>query len=320
MSNQVEEVGAVAVGALSHRQDNEEARTWTSVVGEHTAPFRAYLFGRPRLLRGQADLTAEQGVRRKATDLLVWFLLNPGRPVAAEALVEELWPEASAAGSLGSFHVGLHQLRRLLEPGLGKRQDSQFIHRHSNKVYSFDPNGQWWMDVHDLERLYLWGHAADQRGDVERAKFCFRRIGMHVARGRLLDGSNARWLEPTRLKHAHISEQALTRLIALEQRTGGPDATLESAYLTLSVDKFNVLATRVVIEDHLSRGERAMARRMLSEYCTCLESELGLPAPQEVLELERAIRGEHQHAPAMTVPAGVTAPEAGLPTVLLQAS
>lgn len=302
------------------RRSGDDKLTWTSVAAEHTAAYRAYLFGPTRLYRGAADLTAGQGVRRKAMEILVWFLLNPGRPCSAEELVEELWPDDDPNRTLGSFHVGMHKLRRLLEPGLGSREESKYLRRHSSRVYSFNHHDEWWVDVEDLESLYEWGHQADRRGDAARAKFCFHRIGMHVARGQLLEGSTAPWLEAVRTTNNHISQQALTRLIELEQVTGGPDAVMESAYLALRVDKFNSLAVRVVIESFLARGQRSAAQEMLAAYRSHLHDELGLPVSQEVLELDHAIRSGRYAADLGPLAARVTAPEIQRHSVLLRAS
>lgn len=254
---------------------------------EHDATYRAYLFGRLRVHRGVERLPLEKVSRRKALEILQWFLLNPGKPCSAEQFVELLWPDGDVDRCLGNFHVAIHALRRLLEPDLSPREDSNFVHRHANKVYSFDGADCWWTDVADLELLHHRGHEHERAGDLGLARFCYRRVAGYVAQGLLAEDDEPTWLEPYRHRYAQLSAQSLTRLMKLDAAVGDDHELVESAYQMLKVDKYNQLAARVIIEAMLSSGDLRRAQTRLRSFCETFQQDLGIPVPDELDELRR---------------------------------
>lgn len=254
---------------------------------EHDATYRAYLFGTLRIYRGPDRLPLEKISRRKAVEILQWFLLNPGKPCSAEQFVELLWPDGDVDKCLGNFHVTIHALRRLLEPDLGPRQDSRFVHRHANKVYSFDGADCWWTDVADLELLHHQGHEHERAGDPDLARFCYRRVAGYVAQGPLAEDEEPQWLEPYRSRYAQLSAQSLARLMVLDAAVGDSHELVESAYQMLKVDKYNQLAARVIIEASLRSGDLHRAQHRLRAFCDKFQRDLGLPVPDEIDELRQ---------------------------------
>lgn len=252
---------------------------------EDAARFRAYLLGTPRLYADGDPVPPGRIARRRAWEILVWFLLNPGKPAMAEALADQLWPDDHPERVASSFHVSLHALRRALEPGLGRREESAFIRRHSNRIYSFDPAGQWWTDVSDLEQVHRAGHASERAGDMACAHFYYRRVAGYVAQGTLLDGEAGDWLTPYRRRYRQMCQQSLTRLMILEARQGSEHDLLESAYLTLKIDRYNQLATTVIVESNLRDGRAPAAAERLAKYCRALRADLGVAVPDEIAEL-----------------------------------
>lgn len=256
---------------------------------EQDASYRAYLFGHLRIYRGNHRLTLEAS-RKKALQVLLWFLLNPGMPCSAEQFVDKLWPESDLEKAIRSFDVNMHALKRLLEPGLAPREPSSFIRHHGNRVYTFDLGSQWWTDVADLELLYRRGHACDIAGDVTRARFYYRRVSGYVSQGSLLDEESVSWLEGYRNKYTLMCSQALTRLMQLDIDDGADEELLESAYQTLRLDPYNQLATRVIIRAFLRSGNRNRAERRLEEFCGAVQRDLGVQPPAEFAELRRRLR------------------------------
>lgn len=186
---------------------------------EREAPYRAYLFGYLRMYRGDHRVTLESS-RKKGLHILLWFLLNPGKPCSADQFVDTLWPETEPDKAIRGFDVNMHVLKRLLEPELGPRERSSFIQHHANRVYTFESADLWWTDVADLELLFRRGHAYDIAGDVARALFYYRRVSGYVSQGPLLDGESSSWLERYRHKYALMCSQALTRLMQIDIDSG----------------------------------------------------------------------------------------------------
>ncbi|MEC3957787.1 BTAD domain-containing putative transcriptional regulator [Nocardia sp. CDC153] len=257
---------------------------------EREAPCRAYLFGYLRIYRGDQRLTLETS-RKKGLHILLWFLLNPGKPCSADQFVETLWPEAEPGKAISGFDVNMHALKRLLEPELGPREQSSFIQHHANRVYTFESANMWWTDVADLELLYQRGHACDNIGDIARARFYYRRVSEYVSQGPLLDGESSPWLERYRHRYTLMCSQALTRLMQIDIDCGADEDLLESAYQMLRLDRYNQLANRVIIEASLRNGNPSRARRRLEAYCDAVERDLGVEPPKDFDELRRQLVG-----------------------------
>src|SRR5947209_6920810 len=99
---------------------------------EYQATYRAYLFGQFRLFCGTQSANDLLRRRTKAFLLLKWFLLNPGKLCSADEFIDLFWPETSPETAMGNFHVTMHFLRHILEPGLNARQEPIYIRRKPN--------------------------------------------------------------------------------------------------------------------------------------------------------------------------------------------
>lgn len=277
---------------------------------EREARHRAYLFGHLRIYQGEHRLTLETS-RRKGLHILLWFLLNPGKPCSADQFVDTLWPEAEPGKAIRGFDVSMHALKRLLEPELGPRERSSFIQHHANRVYTFESADQWWTDVADLELLYGRGHAYDIAGKLARARFYYRRVSDYVSQGPLLEEEPSPWLERYRRRYDLMCSQALTRLMQIDSELvdhdpdcGADEELLEAAYQMLRLDRYNQSATRAIIESSLRSGDRGRAQRRLEAYCDAVRRDLGVQPPKEFVELRRQLlgarvpRGGTPHLPA----------------------
>lgn len=272
--------------ALDNRSDDNDLEHPREL--ERHASHRAYLFGYLRMYRGDHRVELEAG-RRKGLHILLWFLLNPGKPCSADQFVDMLWPDAEPDKAISLFDVNMHALKRLLEPELGARQRSSFITHHTNRVYSFESTQQWWTDVVDLELLYRRGHASDIAGDHTRARFYYRRVAGYVSQGLLLDGENGPWLERYRHKYKLMCTQALTRLMQIDAACDADEELLEAAYLMLRLDAYNQMAIKAIIDSSLRSGNRGKAARRLQAFCEAVQRDLGVPPPSEFVELRHRL-------------------------------
>lgn len=218
--------------------------------------------------------------------MLVWFLLNAGKPCSAEQIAYDLWPEADHPSAMNLFDVNMHALKRILEPDLGPREASSFITRHPNRIYIFEGAGRWWSDVADVNLHYQRGHACDLGGDPSRALYYFRRIAEYASRPNILDGEDAPWLEPFRRKHEFLCAQAITRLIRLNIELGHDEEVLDAAYQMLKIDRHNELATRVIVVTSLMRGDYSSAIALLNTTLTRIKADLGIDPPRSLVSLK----------------------------------
>lgn len=252
---------------------------------EQEAEFQVRLFGRLKVTRALDGSEVTPGGRRRALEILAWFVLNPGVVQSADQFIDLLWPEADPDKAMSNFHVSIHALRRMLEPDLRQGQESTFIRRHANKVYSFVPAGRWWSDVDDLELLYQRGHDADLAGESSRARFYYRRVSGYAAQNELLPELAGDWLVAHRQKYATMCTHSLGRLLALDQAAGDREELLETAYSMLRLNRYHEPALRVAVQSCLEKQNHTRAARLAAGFCTGLEKELGLKAPADLLGL-----------------------------------
>ncbi|GAB2826085.1 hypothetical protein GCM10022221_25080 [Actinocorallia aurea] len=90
---------------------------------------RLKILGPLRVWRDGAE--REAGPRQQAY-LLALLLAHAGRPVTTGELIDLIWGDESPASALNVIHKYVGGLRRLLEPAIGSRGASSYLHRRGN--------------------------------------------------------------------------------------------------------------------------------------------------------------------------------------------
>lgn len=268
---------------------------------EQEADYKAYFFGSLRILRGDQPV-GETGQRReKASLVLRWLLLNPGRPFAAEEMLDQFWAGQDPGKAMVKFHVTMHFLRRMLEPELSPRQESTFIRRSCGNFYRFDPAGRWWTDAAEVERLLDEAHACDARGDLHRASFYYRQVAGYCSMGFLVGEPELGGFGGYRRRISQIHSVVLLRLLDLATDTTTQEELLDYAYQLVRIDQCNEAANRLIIGAYLDSGNTARAAWRLERYCESLIRELGIRPSSDLLRLRDRIQPTGHTCPGSPV-------------------
>jgi DNA-binding SARP family transcriptional activator len=257
---------------------------------EYQATYRGYLFGPFRFFRGEQSMGELMQRRNKARLILKWFLLNPGKLGSADEFIDLFWPEISPKQALGNFHVTMHYLRRILEPGLNARAASTFIHRKPNNFYWFQLDENWWIDTSDLKMLLERAHDSDRREDYSRTTYYYRKIAGYCSQGFLPEDESEDWLLPYRRHYKHIYYHVLKRLIQIYTQRNELEEVLEYAYQTLLIDPFNEIATRAIVDTYLRQENISGAQHRLDAFLSSLQQGLGLRPSKDLFMLRERIR------------------------------
>ncbi len=83
---------------------------------------------------------------QKSRQLFEILLINYGRLVTADRLMEYLWPALGVKQARNNLWVSISQARRVLEPDLASRASSRFILKQGDG-YQFQPNQDCWIDI-----------------------------------------------------------------------------------------------------------------------------------------------------------------------------
>jgi DNA-binding SARP family transcriptional activator len=214
---------------------------------------------------------------QKTRDLLKILLLARGRYVAADQLVEWLWPAAEPGAGTASLRAAVSDLRQLLEPGLARGRDSAFVlTRHEG--YCFSPEAPVDLDLADFERALR----SASRRDLETA------LARHP--GELLEENPyAEWAQPERARLRDLRLDALTRVAALALAEGDPGAASAAAEAGLALDAGRETLWRALMQAHAQRGDRAAALAAFDRCRAALARDLGTDPLPETQALYQAI-------------------------------
>jgi DNA-binding SARP family transcriptional activator len=256
---------------------------------EFSASYRAYFFGQFRLLSQDPQIKEERWRRNKGKSLLKWFLLNPGKLCSADRFIDLFWPDTPLETAFGNLYVTMHYLRHLLEPCLGSREASKFIHHQSNNFYWFEMDETWWTDIIEVQHLFESARELDEYGDDIKASFYYRKVVSYGCLGFLPDDESEEWLLPYRRHYEYIYLQVLVRLIQIYQQRDELEEVLEYAYLALSLDPYCEPAMKAIIDGYFKQGNVGMAIRRLDDFHHLLQRELGVEPSKDMHALRMKI-------------------------------
>jgi DNA-binding SARP family transcriptional activator/tetratricopeptide (TPR) repeat protein len=257
-------------------------------------------------LFGEVELRADGarvdlGTPRQQTVLAV-LLVDAGRPVAVETLIDRVWDDAPPAEARNILYSHLSRIRRLLK----QAGTAHIERRHAGYVLELDPGV---VDLHRFRQLVERGRDAEP-ADTARTLA----EALDLWRGPPLASIPGGWAAEVRAHWQRRRLDAVVRWAGAEVALGRPDAVI--AALPELAAEFPLVEP---IEAVLMRALHAAGRdaeavdryRLLRER---LADQLGTDPSTELRELHQAIlRGERPPEPPTTAPAAPATVPAQLP-------
>ncbi|MFC2105906.1 tetratricopeptide repeat protein [Candidatus Bipolaricaulota bacterium] len=118
--------------------------------------------------------------RRKTKALLKALLTNPGKTFSVDQLIDTLLPNADMEKAGANIKARISELRRVLEPGLSRGQDSQYI-ISIGEGYAFNVDASYWLDAEAFteqisctDLAFEQGHWAEAAESFEEAVALYR--------------------------------------------------------------------------------------------------------------------------------------------------
>ncbi len=201
-------------------------------VTSRQPPLRVRVLGRFRVeTTGGEELRA--GVRRKALELLGFYLLNPNGATQEQA-VASLWPEVPLGREAQWFWNALGNLRTVARYATGNRKLDAI--RRDGDRYRPDPDA---FDV-DLWRFEACLAEAKQAADAQDADAETRALAgaAQAYGGELLEGSPDSWITVPREDLRRRAVNALARLAELREAEGDDDAAVAALGEGIAADPF----------------------------------------------------------------------------------
>jgi ATP/maltotriose-dependent transcriptional regulator MalT/DNA-binding SARP family transcriptional activator len=194
-------------------------------IAQNPAPrLHVYTLGKFQVLRGSQLIPPAAWQQRRKTKLLFLYLLaHRPRPIPRDELLDALWPDLSPDSAGLALNTTYSDLRKLLEPYLGKGMPSRYL-KHEGECYGFIPECPTWYDVevftqavqagasslHAVQELYRGDFLAEEPyldwvvRERERLRSLYLNILMEMLDRQVRQGA---WHEGVNLAHQILAQE-----------------------------------------------------------------------------------------------------------------
>ncbi|NOZ70614.1 MAG: AAA family ATPase [Chloroflexi bacterium] len=223
---------------------------------------------------------------QKSKALFQILLIEPGRLVPTDQILEYLWPDLPLRKAQNNLWVTVSQLRRVLEPDSPPRARSAYIYKQS-EGYRFSPESDYWLDG-DAFATHL---AAAQSAPDLAARITAWEAALSLYQGDYLeDEPYAEWAQLPRTQWRRRYEQLLLNLAEAHGRNGRFQQAIIHCHTILTLDNANETAYRLLMRCHAALGDRTTALKVYDKAVQVLQDEIGVDPMPETAELARQIR------------------------------
>ncbi|MEH0020693.1 MAG: BTAD domain-containing putative transcriptional regulator [Desulfobacter sp.] len=204
--------------------------------------------------------------------LLKAIVINGGRDVPKEVLVDALWPDAGAAAGEKNLKINLHRLRKALEPFPAKEFGYVYLNQKSGRI-SLDPDLVR-IDTRMFTDLAGRGRDHEGRGSFDKALDCYGKAlalynGEYFAEDLYLEGAGHR-RDLFRRKCMEI----LARTAAIHEELGQWQAAVDAWQAVLEMDACHEEAYRNLMILHADAGLKSEAFHLFDQCRAMLKKEL----------------------------------------------
>jgi DNA-binding SARP family transcriptional activator/pimeloyl-ACP methyl ester carboxylesterase len=228
--------------------------------------------------------------------MLARLLLDAGRAVAVDELIDALWGEEPPDSAVKMIHVYVSQLRKALPAG---------VLRTRAPGYAVELSDVDVLDLREFERLRTAGRTALQRAEplaVERL-----RQALALWRGPALAEFSEPFAAPERARLEELRLGCLEERLAADLANGARDELVPELEALVAAHPLRERPRRQLMLALYRAGRQAEALAAYQEYRRTLDEQLGIAPSAQLRELELAILRQERDAGA---PAAAPAPAA----------
>jgi len=221
----------------------------------------------------------------KAKTLFQYFLINEGRPVRRDVLMQLQWPDHTYNSARNNLNVALCALRNTLR--VPNRGAQPIIYRDG--CYLLNSEVAWWIDRNEFRSILRQAHLAFHASQSQQAVDAYRRA-VRLYRGPLFeDDPPGDWFlaEQHQLKEMYL--QALERLAEIYCDLGEYSAAVQFGQHATNTDPCRESAHRVLMRCFSLQHQQQLVCREYQSCVTALHDELGVPPGDETVQLFRKL-------------------------------
>ena len=238
------------------------------------------LLGRLEVVRNGTQIPESAWGQRKAKWLVALLLSQPGRVFSHDVLIDRLFEGADPERARSSLYALVSRLRRTLEPGLKRGNDSAFILREG-EGYCFNIESPCWIDTIEFLRHVDLGEERRRRGDHLQEVAAYEEA-IRLYRGEFLEANRyEEWtLKPREQWQDHYIT-ALRRLADGYAHLGDYNRAAAACREAFDLQPWRESMLRQLMAYHHMAGERSEALHVYQEGVEALRRELDVdPAPE----------------------------------------
>jgi DNA-binding SARP family transcriptional activator len=254
-------------------------------------PLRVRLLGGFSVERADVGQVLSEWPRRSAKSLTKLLAVHPGHALHREQIIDALWPDADAESALNSFGKALHAARRVLEPGLPRRQDSAYLRLMDARLFLNAEHVT--VDTDQFEHL---AEHAIRRGETEAYEAALATYG-----GELLpEDRYENWCSERRSVLAELRVRLLHGLAELLEHRGAFNDAADRLRELLRQDPTREAAHRQLMHLYARMGTADQAVRQFHICEDALRRELDLaPQPETVSLYDQILAGQLTPEPSV---------------------
>ena len=221
----------------------------------------------------------------KARTVFQYLVVQIGRPVRREALMELMWPDHSVGSARNNLNAALYSLRNTLD-----QQGSRVPYiLYKDGCYLPNPELMWWIDRTEFLSTLQHAEAARRVGQAGQAASGYlRAVGLY--RGPLFeDDRDGDWYLPEqrRLKELYLQAVECLAEIHLEQRDLA--AAVQFGQLALTADQCCEPAHRLLMRCYALQNQQQLVSRQYRLCSDALQDELGVSPGADTIQLFRSL-------------------------------
>ncbi len=221
----------------------------------------------------------------KARTVFQYLVVQIGRPVRREALMELMWPDHSLGSARNNLNAALYSLRNTLDQQ-GRRVPYIL---YKDGCYLPNPELMWWIDRTEFLSTLRHAEAARRGGQASQAVSGYLRA-VRLYRGPLFeDDRDGDWYLPEQRRLKELYLQAVESLaeIHLEQRDLA--AAVQFGQLALTADQCCEPAHRLLMRCYAMQHQQQLVSRQYRLCSDALQDELGVSPGADTVQLLRTL-------------------------------
>ena len=246
------------------------------------------LFGEFGVWRGEDPIEGEEWGGQKPRSLLKLLLTRPGHAFSKDEIVEALWPGVSLQDADRRLRITVSQLRRALEPELGRGSNSRYI-ISQRPGYSFNERADCEVDAWKFEEHRQRAEAAQEARELDDAIREYR-ASLDLVRGEFLaEEPYEDWAMEAREERCESQLAVLSELAECLALKGRYSEAVEACERALALDEYRDELRRRLMLYHYCAGEQSLALWAYRDYARTLKEELGVAPSPELVRLKEQI-------------------------------